>query len=71
MARIPKKTKKVSLYLTERQYDAMYEKASLLGIGVSVMVSLAVNQYIENDNTYYPTNEELRQIKMAEIKPKN
>jgi hypothetical protein len=49
----------------------MYEKASLLGIGVSVMVSLAVNQYIENDNTYYPTNEELRQIKMAEIKPKN
>lgn len=71
MARIPRKTKKVSLYLTDRQYEAMFERASLIGVGMSVMISLAINTYIENDNLYIPTKEEMRQMKMSEIKPKD
>lgn len=63
MARIPKKTNKISVYLTDYQYDQVYTKAALMGVGVSIIVNIAISEYIRNSDSYLPI-EEMQQMKL-------
>jgi post-segregation antitoxin (ccd killing protein) len=67
MARIPRKTKKITVYLTDYQYDQLYTYASVQGLGVSILANIAINQYLENSNVYLPVAE-MKQMQLQELK---
>jgi len=67
MARIPRKTKKITVYLTDYQYDQLFTYASVQGLGVSILANIAINNYLENSNVYLPVAE-MKQLRMDELK---
>lgn len=67
MARIAKKTKKLTIYLTDRQYDEIFVRADALGVGMSVIVTLALNDYLEANPWQIPYGE-VKQIEIDQLK---
>ena len=59
MARKKTKTKQVSIYFTDRQYDAIERMAQDIGIGRSIVIQIAVDAFFQNDVLYKSSSNDL------------